>query len=262
MKSLLMALVTTIMLPGMVVAADTDALIDRSSKAVLLLYSQNAEGGMTMHCTATTFDKSTSSAGYLLVSAAHCLGNDDTTKERAATGKNVPFFVTFDETAQIKKFYPVTVQWVGYQHRGEDFAVLEVHTDETWVMVPLGDEKTLKDGAPIINIASPLGLGKQVFRGSITNLFIDRPIVQGDINWRGAMFLDIPAGGGSSGSALISEKQEAIVGFLVGTVGGDNNVVGIPVSRFKAVNEAVLAGKYKWYVPDDAAVNPDGSPVK
>jgi len=149
MKSLLMALVTTIMLPGMVVAADTDALIDRSSKAVLLLYSQNAEGGMTMHCTATTFDKSTSSAGYLLVSAAHCLGNDDTTKERAATGKNVPFFVTFDETAQIKKFYPVTVQWVGYQHRGEDFAVLEVHTDETWVTVPLGDEKTLKDPSPI-----------------------------------------------------------------------------------------------------------------
>lgn len=235
--------------------AASDALIERASHAVSILYSQDAQGGMVMHCTATAFEKTLT--GYLVVSAAHCVGNDDTAKEHAATGANTPFFVTFDEIAAVKRFHPAKVKWVGYQHRGEDFAVFEVTTPETWQVIPLGDEKTLKDGAKIVNVASPLGLGKQVFEGSITSLFIDRPIVQGDINWRGSMFLDISVGGGSSGSAIISEKQEAIVGFLVGTV-GESNVVGIPVSRFKAVRDAVAAGKYKWYV-NEQDINPDGT---
>jgi S1-C subfamily serine protease len=259
MRPFLLSLILALTLPIMPMRANTEALIDKASQAVVLLYSQDSGGGMKMHCTATAFEKS--AKGYLFVSAAHCIGNDDTLKEKAATGKNIPFFITFDETAQVKKFHPAKVKWVGYQHRGEDLAVFEVETKEKWHTIPLGDEKKLKDGASIINIASPLGLGKQVFAGYITSLFIDRPIVQGNINWRGAMFLDINVGGGSSGSALISDKQEAIVGFLVGTVGG-SNVVGIPVSRFKAVMSAVAEDKYKWYSPDDAMVNPDGSLVE
>lgn len=254
MRAALLSLILCLSAAFPIRAAD-EALVARVSKAVVLLYSQDASGGMVMHCAGTAFEKTPT--GYLIVSAAHCIGNDDTAKEHTATGVNIPFFVTFDETAAVKRFHPAKVKWVGYQHRGEDFAVLAVTTSEVWETIPLGDEKSLKDGAKIITIASPLGLGKQVFEGSITSLYIDRPIVQGDINWRGSMFLDINVGGGSSGSALISEKQEAIVGFLVGTAGG-SNVVGIPVSRFKAVQQAIADGKYKWYV-NDANVNPDGT---
>ena len=97
-----------------------------------------------------------------------------------------------------------------------------------------------------------------MFHGSITSLNLDRPVVDNrGINWKGALLLDIPAGGGSSGSALVSQKNENIIGFLVGTIGGAN-IVGIPVSRFKAVDAAVAKNTYKWWVRD-TDINPDGT---
>ena len=70
------------------------------------------------------------------------------------------------------------------------------------------------------------------------------------------MLLDIPANGGSSGSALVSQKSGSIVGFLVGSI--SNTIVGIPVSRFKSVQAAIVKGTYKWYVPD-TELEPDGT---
>lgn len=219
-------------------------------RAVALLYSQDAEGGMRMRCTATAFDKTRK--GYKFISAAHCIGEDNRDKERAASGENIPFFVTFDETKTVKKFHPASVEWVGYQHRGEDFAEFAVATEEQWAAIPLGDEKDLQAGAKIVNVASPLGLGIQVIGGTISSVFLDRPVVQGDINWKGSMLLSLATvGGGSSGSAVISEEQRAIVGFLVGTIGA-NNIVAIPVSKFKAVRKAVEAGTYKYWPKPDA----------
>jgi hypothetical protein len=58
------------------------------------------------------------------------------------------------------------------------------------------------------------------------------------------MLVEIGSAGGSSGSAIVSENQHAIVGFLVG---GTNSTIGaiiIPVSRFKTFEAAVKAGKY------------------
>lgn len=226
------------------------SLIDQTYRAVALLYSQDQSGSMKMHCTATAFEKTRD--GYRFASASHCIGNDDTTKERAATAANQVFYITYD-LAKHKLFYPATVTAVGYQHRGDDFATFDVETKEDWPIVPLGDEQketvTDQEGAPVLNVASPLGLGKQVFHGYISSLNLDRPVIEGDINWKGSMLLQIQAGPGSSGSAIVSVKQRAIVGFLVGTVGG-SNIVAIPVSKFKAFREAVKDGKYRWYAPE------------
>ena len=153
--------------------------------------------------------------------------------------------MTFDNPDN-KVFYPATVKAVGYQHRGDDFAVFEVKTAETWQIIELGDEKLETDGNAILNVASPLGIGKQTYRGTISSLDVDRPIIQGDINWRHSIALQIAADGGSSGSAIISEKQGKIVAFLVGTAGGAI-VIAIPVSKFKLFREAVDAGKYKYF---------------
>lgn len=231
------------------VLAQPPTLAEKATKAVALLYAQDEKGGMVMRCTATAFDKTRK--GYKLISAAHCIGSDDTNKERSAKSKNIPFFVTFDETQAVKKFHPARVEWVGYQHHGHDFAVFFVETEETWEIIPLGDEKKLKADAAILNVASPLGLGIQVIRGTISSVYLDRPVIQGDINWRGSMLLSIPTvGGGSSGSAVISTEQEAIVGFLVGTIGG-NNITAIPVSAFKAVREQIEAKTYPHFTEGD-----------
>lgn len=226
------------------------SLIDQVYRSVALLYSQDASGSMKMHCTATAYDKK--DGGYVFATAAHCVGSDDTTKERSANAANQSFFVTFDE-ADGKMFYPAKVLGVGYQHRGDDFATFHVKTKEDWPTVPLGDEQkeTVADGegAPILNVASPLGLGKQVFHGYISSLSLDRPIVEDDINWKGSMLLQISAGPGSSGSAIVSVRQRAIVGFLVGTIGG-SNIVAIQVSKFKTFAEGIAKGSYRWYAPE------------
>lgn len=248
------------------VAARDKALVDKVKSAVAILYSQDGSGSMRMHCTVTAFErivvedpktKISSIVGYRYVTAAHCIGGDDRSKERAADTKQTPFFITYDESP-VKKFYVAKPILVGYQSRGEDLAEFEVRTDESWPIIPLGDEKKSNDGDDILNVSAPLGLGKQVLLGNIASVYLDRPIVQGDINWKGSMTLALTGvNGGSSGSAIVSDDQKAIVAILVGTI-GETTITAIPISKFKAVRKAVAEGKYKYYSPT-ADLNPDGT---
>lgn len=241
--TLLLAALIAAPIPAFAQNKPEPTLPEKAKAAVALLYSQDESGGMSMHCTMTAFEKTKD--GYLFATAAHCIGSDDTQHEKSAPHANISFFMTFDETGA-KTFYPAEVKAVGYQHRGDDFAIFEVKSDKEWPVIPVGTEKLEADGNAVLNVASPLGLGKQVYRGVIASLDVDRPIIQGDINWRHSISLQIAADGGSSGSAIISEKQEAIVAFLVGTVGGAV-VIAIPASKFTVFKAAVGEKKYKWY---------------
>ena len=222
------------------------AFLHKIQNAVALLYSQEENGNMRMRCTATIYERTPK--GYRFVSASHCIGPDRRDKEWSADADEVPFFITFDESTT-KRFWPAEAVFVGYQSRGEDFAVFEVVTTETWPIIPLGDEQKEVVPAPYWNVASPLGLGKQVFSGSITSLDLDRPVKQNDINWQHSLVLQqAGVNGGSSGSALISRSQQAIIGFLVGSI-GESTIVAIPVSRFSLALKAWKENKYTWYHP-------------
>ena len=241
--SVMVFLFSIVMLFG-IARAESTPLVKNTYKSVALLYAQTEDGGQRMHCTATAFEKVAD--GYLFATASHCVANDDTQHERVNVDK-APLYITFDEQGE-KKFKRATLLAAGYQHRGDDFAILHVKTDEVWAITPLGDEAKEEAGAEIINIASPQGLGRQVFHGWITMLKIDRPIRQSDINWTNAMLLQVESGPGSSGSAIVSVNQGAIIGFLVGHY--EQNIFAVPVSQFKAFRTAVAAGTYKWYVPE------------
>jgi hypothetical protein len=236
-------------------AVEDKPFVESAKKAVALLYSQDFSGGMKMHCTITAYKKD--GDVYSFVSASHCVGADDTSKERSARAKGVPFFITFDEH-ESKRFLKAEHQWSGYQHRGHDFAVFTVRSTDDWPVIELGDEQQEYEGASYWNFASPLGLGVQVMTGQISKLSLDRPVVEGDINWAGALVLQqAGVNGGSSGSALVSVTQKKIVGFLVGTIGG-GTIVGIPVSRFKDVSALVEKDRYRYHKvesdePDDEA---------
>ena len=225
---------------------ESRTLIERAYAATAILYSQTEDGGMRMRCTATAYEKS--GDVYKFVSAAHCVGEDDTEHERVEVDKT-RFFVTFDESGE-KKFHTAKLIAAGYQHRGDDFSVFEVTAKDSWPVIPLGDEKAESIGADVVNVASPMGLGRQVFHGYLSSLFLDRPVVEGNINWTGTMLLQIAGGPGSSGSSIVSKKQEAIVAFLVGHAA--DNFVAMPVSRFKKFLAMVEAKKYKWYQPSAA----------
>lgn len=216
---------------------------EQVKQATALLYSQDEAGGLRMHCTVTAYKHDGDK--YRFVTAAHCIGEDDASREQAADFTQTEFYITFDDS-KVKTFYSAKVLSVGYQHRGDDFATFEVKSKEQWPIVPVGDERKEAEGNAVLNVASPLGLGRQVFWGNISKLSLERPIVQGDINWSGALLLQMAGtNGGSSGSAVISPAQKSIVAFLVGII-GNTSIAAIPASRFSAFEKATSAGTYRW----------------
>lgn len=251
MKAKLLALFVALFLAVPVFGREDKVdLITRAKQATVILMAQGQTGGLDVRCTATAFEKNGST--YKFVSAAHCVGEDDKTHEKSAPFVHQAFYVTFDEKDQ-KVLYAAKPVAVGYQSRGDDFSVFEVKLPKERVTytIPLGDEKKEQEGNPVINPASPQGLGVQLFRGNISKMELERPLVESDINWMGVMLLQMPGtNGGSSGSAIISEKQEGIVGFLVGTI-GETTVTAVPVSRFKSFLDRVRDGKYRWMVREE-----------
>jgi hypothetical protein len=207
--------------------------------SVVLLYGQDESGGMRMHCTATAYEQLADKSGYRFATASHCVSGK-TEKEQKAQ----KYFVTTDD-AGAKTFIPAVLIEAGDKIVGDDFAIFEIKTALSFTTTPLGDSNKLSLGNRVINVASPFGLGKQYFEGYVSNLKLDRPPLDaGIVRWSDVMLVEIGSAGGSSGSAIISEDQHAIVGFLVG---GTNTTIGaiiIPVSRFKTFEASVKAGTY------------------
>lgn len=216
-------------------------------KATALLQEQTPNGGFNMLCTATVFEKD--DAVVRFVSAAHCVGEDDEMKEKVKL-TSTKFYINFDDEEN-KQLLLAKVIACGYQHRGDDFAVLEVPLKEIGIkavpVMPLATEHVVM-GEPMANMASPNGLGEQLFRGHVSRPVLQRPIKDRDINWENAVLLQMNVAGGSSGSAVVSLRQLGIASFIVGHVG--INTVAIPTERFVKFWELSKAGKYKWFKPD------------
>ncbi|KPJ86004.1 hypothetical protein AMJ57_00830 [Parcubacteria bacterium SG8_24] len=242
------------------VSAPTDAearLSDRFMAATALLYAQEFNGTMRMYCTATAFERD--KKVYRFATAAHCVAEDDTLhKEVELEAKT--WYLTFDED-EAKRFYRAKIVAAGYQHRGDDFAVVEVTLDRWVPIIPLAKSDP-HTGEDVINIASPGGLGKQLFRGHVSKAKLSRPVVARSINWKNATLLQMNAGGGSSGSAIVSTGQRGIVAFLVGSIGGGDslNTVAIPIGKFKSFWERSRTGKYKWFDPKKAEEGDSADP--
>ncbi len=251
--AILSALLVLAIALGTQAQAPGPSLTDRAKHATAILVAQNESGGMDVRCTATAFEKHGDS--YRFISAAHCIGDDDRVHEKVASAVQQSFYITFDNQSP-KIFYEAKPRAIGYQSRGDDCAVFDVTApkDAQWPTVPLGDEKHETEGNDIINVAAPLGLGIQLFKGTISSMSLDRPVVSGEFSWKGFLQLQLSGvAGGSSGSAVISLKQNAIVGLIIGTIGG-NQIVAVPISRLKDFMDKVDAGTYKWARKDEDQV--------
>lgn len=208
--------------------------------SVVLLYAQGADGGMQMRCTATAYRRLDKGSGYRLASASHCVSGDTETEQ-----KNAKYFITADSNGP-KTFMPASLVMAGDKSRGDDFSIFEIRADVQLDVTPLGDSDKVLVGEAVISVASPLGLGKQFFSGNVSCVLVDRPPLDaGDVQWRNIMLVDISAGPGSSGSAIVSEDQQAIIGFLVGSFNANIGSIVLPAAKFKAFEEAVDKGTYK-----------------
>ena len=216
-----------------------------------LLYGQDEAGTMQMRCTVTAIQKD--DTGYIFVTAAHCACNDDSDKHTVSPEKTY-FFITADESVS-KDFMRATPVGCGYRHRGDDFALFHVDTTKNFPMVDIGKDPEVLD--EVVNVASPLGLGKQVMLGNISSNVLNRPVISDDINWEGVLLLQMfGVDGGSSGSSLVCVDQRAICGFIVGSI-DKSSMTAMPVSRFVKFWAAIKANDYKWWIAD-----PDEAPVK
>lgn len=207
--------------------------------SVALLYTQDESGGMHAACTATAYRKI--DGGYRFASAAHCVKGDDDDDQ-----KQEKFFLTSDKKNE-KNFISANLIEAGDKNAGDDFSIFEVKTAEVFEVTPLGDDSKLISGERVVDVAAPLGLGKQYFEGYVSAPKLDRPAIDADeVKWQNVMLVEIGGGPGSSGSAIVDVQQEAIVGFLVGHF--NNAEVGfivVPVSQFKAFEAKVDAKTYK-----------------
>lgn len=237
--ALLLAIASMFALPTPAQAQASPALAKTVNDAVVLLYTQDASGGMSMLCSATAYKK-VDKQTYRFASASHCVAGKTEVEQKAAK-----YFVSFD-SAGAKTFFPASLIEAGDKNVGDDFSIFTVKTDKDLTIVPLGDDSQIQVGSEVISVAAPLGLGKQYFQGYVSELQIDRPPLDaGIVQWHGAMLVMIGGAPGSSGSAIVSADQKAIVGFLVGSAADNIGMIVLPVSQFKAFEAAVDAGKYK-----------------
>lgn len=187
-----------------------EAFLKNAYAATFLLYRQDEGGNLNAACTATSVVKVDD--GYALLTAAHCISTD------------YIYYVTKDEDSK-KAFYFVDASMCGLAGKGLDFCLLHVKTKDSFAVVPLGVNATGVGGEPVAAISSPLGLGKQVFRGSIASPHMKRPVLlkgkddDDKGNWYGYMLLQMPGvNPASSGSSLLCLNQRAICGVIVGVM--------------------------------------------
>jgi hypothetical protein len=221
--------------------------------SVVLLYGQDESGGMKMRCTATAYEELADKSGYRFVSAAHCVSGK-TDKEQKAQ----KYYITTDDAGE-KTFLNATLIEAGDKSVGDDFSIFEVKTTKSFTVTPVGASASLNLGDRVISVASPFGLGKQYFEGYISNVHLDRPPVDaGEVQWTDVMLVVIGSAGGSSGSAIVSEDQHAIVGFLVGGTSSTIGAIVVPVDKFKKFEAAVKAGTYKKTKASDKLADGNG----
>jgi len=228
--------------------ADIEYVSNVFSPATVLLYAQDEHGSLKMRCTATVIDKT--DTGYEAVTASHC-GCEENEDTRTVTPEKTSFYVTSDDD-QDKDFFKAKIVGCGYRHAGDDFLLVTFNTTKNFPVVALGTDPKVME--VVVNVASPLGLGKQVFTGSVTSASLNRPVIDGDLNWEHVVTLQMfGTDGGSSGSAVVCLDQKAACAFIVGSA-NRSTITAMPVSRLINLRKAITTGKYKHWVenPDDA----------
>jgi hypothetical protein len=241
----LLPLALALPLSAQISKTDSDFVAKTYVPSTALLYAQNDGGDMKMRCTATAIEKN--EKGYVFVTAAHC-GCVDDTDESKVTAEKTFFYITADGEGG-KEFLKAKPIACGYRHAGDDFLLFQVDTKEAFGVIPLGDDPRTMD--VVVNVASPLGLGKQVFVGSVSAAKLDRPVVQDDIDWTNAILLQLfGTDGGSSGSSVVCLDQKAICAFVVGSI-DKTTITAMPVSRLVKLRKQVADGKYKYWKADE-----------
>jgi hypothetical protein len=193
-----------------------------SSIQLYILEADLSDGGTGKEapfpdCTAHAFQKTDN--GYLLLTAAHCVITEHkglfAYDEPAADGM---LSVAYGNPGDNRPLIPVTIKMIGNWREGWDIAVLNMDTKIVLPVIPLGDDTKLEMGDRLVSVSAPMGgQVKYWYEGymSANRNQIDPSLGRTIRSWRYSIFVEIPGYSGSSGAAVISVDQQAIIGIFV-----------------------------------------------
>jgi len=191
---------------------------------------------------ATAFEKEGNI--YRFIAAAHCIGdNNQMCDDIMNNSLKIPpmIYLSKNSLATKQGIYRAKLVAMGKLSEGEDFAVLEAEINDCEItVIPLVDSN-LEMGDEVINIATPIGWDKTLFRGYVANLNMDKfkySIGEDSIEIKTAILCSLPSGPGSSGSAIVSEKHGGIVAILVSSLKSGKKTIApvsvvLPIRMFK-----------------------------
>ena len=174
--------------------------------ATFALYGQRDDPTTKKHyqpflCTAFIFQKD--ATGYLLLSAGHCIEGSPV---------DSTFAVAEQMGGELHSVTPVSAR----KESVDDYVVFHWTTDRVYPVLQLGDEITESIGSAEINPNFSFGVVKQLAHGVISSDLIDKPDIISDCDvCVGRFILEEMAGGGASGSPVISATTHKVIGVLV-----------------------------------------------
>jgi hypothetical protein len=194
--------------------------------ATLALYAQ-IEGQTRFICTLTLI-QAQASGGYIGLTAKHCttIANVDTYFVRVQNDDDRPF---------VRAQFLLAGQY--------DCALFKVNLPAGLPVIPVGVDNTLSLGDEVWNVGIPMNVGHLFFKGSVVELRGEDTL--GKFSDR--IVFELPAAGGSSGSAIVDPKQGAIVAvlthILIPSNGGVLVTLGTPAAHIREMLQAYNTGE-------------------
>ena len=173
-------------------------------------------------CTATAFERTVE--GYKLITAGHCVSP-------APDGK---YFVT-EDILDKEDFLPVTVEKFVRNLPVADFAILDLKTTHKYAIVSISKKELPAVESRVVNVNFTEGIGKLTSIGHISvGVLRSTAGSDGECNLCGGNFMvQLFAGPGASGSAIVDEKTHRIIGILVGGTTSTTGAFCEPMSKYR-----------------------------
>lgn len=187
------------------------------AKATFSLYG-HLPGSPREHflCTATAYEKI--KGGYRLISAGHCV-------------QDSPAGALF-EVSEIVGGPLVPVHLVKSRDEGViDFSVFELISVKKYPVISLGTTSGLRVGDKVVDVHFSEGAAKQVSDGKVASQLMDSPEKCGSCP--GRYLVQIFAGPGASGSAIVLKKNHKIIAILRGGFESNIGAIVTPISNFQ-----------------------------
>jgi len=156
-------------------------------------------------CTATVVDRPEEFT-YILLTAGHCFDDNPVSKYYVSEG------ISSDPTLQSVKILKKA------NTKKYDYAILELHSPHEYPVIKMNLGELPAIETPVVNINYSFGLTQQLVKGFIGTSIMKEGETEGDRP--GRFIVEIGVGPGASGSAIVDDNSQEIIGLAEAVIPG------------------------------------------